>query len=90
MNNNPERFLEVLDQEDGIALIQQLDSIYRRNPLEGMEMENMILRELTTKKQLNIQIEGNHYLLQRIKRILDIDENMVSYIVKAYFINNLN
>jgi len=88
--NNPEKFLEVLDQEDGVALIQQLDQIYKRNPLEGMDLENKILRELTDKINLNIQIEGNHYLLQRVKRLFDIDENIVSYIVKATYLNNFN
>ena len=88
--NNPEKFLEIVPTSDGISFNNHLSLVYKRNPLEGLELENLILSELINKKVVNIQIEGANYLIQRRQRLHDIDENIISYVVEITYLNSLN
>jgi hypothetical protein len=87
---NTEKFLDILDIEDGLLLDNHISQIYKRNILEGLEIENYILQELTSKKFVNIEIEGLHYHITRLQRILDIDEAIVYFRVEVVLLNNYN
>ena len=88
--NKAEKFLDIIPTPDGISFNNHISTIYRSNILEGLELENIILSDLVNKKTVNIQIEGSHYLIKRVKRLYDIDENLVTYVVEVTFLNSLN